>query len=346
MKTLDKDSLRNKLMGLGEESMRKSYYAELLEKSQDLELKNKELTLQIQKRAEAEIELKKFNEGLEAIVAERTQSLTLLNQQLVVSLDQLKMATEALFQDEKNRALTTLMIGLSHEINTPLGVCITSSSYHAHLLELLKSESEKCSINPQLTELIDELVLSNVIIQRNLETNRSLISDIQGIFEDQIHNSLKTFDVIAYTHTILKTFKSQLDHQSITVKIIEPPIPLIVIGSPGLLSRILTHLLNDSLIHAFPNIVSPHIEIRFEMDSEIITLHYCDNGIGIDESLISKVFDPFYTMARTKKKVGLGLYGLKYLLEDKLGGTICLISSKGKGVHFIIKTPLGQQDEN
>ena len=68
-------------------------------------------------------------------------------------------------------------------------------------------------------------------------------------------------------------------------------------------------------------------------------IDYQDNGCGIKEQELDRIFDPFYTMKKNKDRSGLGLFGIKHVIENQLNGSINLLHKVESGVHFIVDFP-------
>ncbi|MCK8060261.1 MULTISPECIES: sensor histidine kinase [unclassified Fusibacter] len=334
MNSSEKDKLRSKLMGLGENSIRKNYYTELLEKTKALQKNNLKLEQEIQKRMVAEEKLNRLNEQLEVRIKERTSELQTSNKQLLESLNHLELAMDVLIAEEKNRAMSKMLMGLSHEINTPLGNAIMTTSFQATLIrDYAKSSSFPPGFWSQLLE-------SNELIRRNLEQNKHLVDDMQTLFEDDSVEDSITFDVVSHIKKVLRTLEHSTQSHNIRVVLHTIQDVIVVNGLPSVFSRIVTHLVEDTVLHAFKGeTLDPTITISLLSGEDEIQLYYKDNGIGIPASEIDKIFDPFYTMKKGKKRSGLGLFAIKQLITTQLHGQIKIDSNPNEGIQFIITIP-------
>jgi len=109
---------------------------------------------------------------------------------------------------------------------------------------------------------------------------------------------------------------------------------------PGVFAQIFSNLIMNSDLHAFSGQENNKIEIY--ADSSLpLTIHYKDNGKGIDPSIENKIFDPFFTTARGEGGSGLGLNIVYNLVTQKLNGKIEILRD-GEGLHFVIT--IGNQD--
>ena len=104
------------------------------------------------------------------------------------------------------------------------------------------------------------------------------------------------------------------------------------------LSLILNNLISNAIKYSDPKKDESFINISIELDTEQASLIFRDNGIGIDNAYIQKVFNMFFRATETNEGAGLGLYIVKEAVE-KLCGTIQLESQPGKGTTFRIALP-------
>lgn len=104
------------------------------------------------------------------------------------------------------------------------------------------------------------------------------------------------------------------------------------------LSVIMNNLISNAIKYHDPEKVSPFIRIAVEVDEEKAVMIFEDNGIGIEERYLDKVFDMFFRGTEKNKGAGLGLYIVKEAI-DKLGGKIAIQSKVGQGTLFTIELP-------
>jgi signal transduction histidine kinase len=111
----------------------------------------------------------------------------------------------------------------------------------------------------------------------------------------------------------------------------------------GVLSQVLMNLVFNSMLHGFGegfDKLNRVINLNVNKDDEgYLHIEYRDNGVGISEENLEKIFVPFYTTARNKGGTGLGLSIVHNMVEDKLMGTITVKSELGMGVSMLISVP-------
>ena len=122
---------------------------------------------------------------------------------------------------------------------------------------------------------------------------------------------------------------------------LDVPSGLTLNSYPGPYGQVLTNLIFNAVTHGFPDGSSGHVLIkarRFALDEVEITVS--DDGGGIPEDVQRHVFDPFFTTRRAHGNTGLGLYIVRNLVTQQLGGTVALVSAPGKGTTIRMRLPV------
>nr|WP_314899462.1 HAMP domain-containing sensor histidine kinase [uncultured Deefgea sp.] len=258
------------------------------------------------------------------------------------ALGQLKEAQNSLVQSEKMASLGSLVAGIAHEINTPVGIILTSASVLHDDSVLFREKIE--SGNMKKSEVISysqTAEQSSSLIISNAMRAADLIQSFKRVAVDQTSEARRDFELGKYLQEIITSIGPALKHSQITINIICPE-PIELEGYPGAISQIITNLINNAALHAFTDDLpssKKHVNIVAERYFNTVTLHVSDNGRGIDEAVISKIFDPFYTTKRANGGSGLGLNIVFNLVTQTLGGHIHVKSTVGKGTSFIMTFP-------
>lgn len=275
--------------------------------------------------------MKTENIKLEKLVIERTQSL--------------ELAMEELIHKEKLASLGSLVSGISHEINTPLGVAVSASSYLKSIA--LKSKDKLLSGKLTKTEFIkfvDHLEDSVLIIENNLIRASDLIQSFKQISINKTYTENTTFNIHDYLDATLKSL-----HHETRIKgheiILECPNNLNIYGNPGSFSQVITNLILNSIIHGFDEGVKGKISIKTHESNDWIVIEYNDNGKGIPKEIQSKVFDPFFTTNRKQGGSGLGLNIVYNIITGQFGGKIQVSSEIGLGTSFTIQLPKNHKEK-
>lgn len=299
-----------------------------------------------QERKLKEDEIVQLNLGLEKKVEERTIELENSMSVLEKTVRDLKDTQSKLVEQEKMASLGSLVAGVAHEINTPIGVAITASS---HLKQCSKDMSEKFLsgglTKNDFTDFVAELSEGTIMIGKNLERAAELIKSFKMVAVDQSNDDVRDFDIKEYFESVLLSLKPKLKRTSHNV-VLDIPNPINVVSSPGALSQIITNLIMNSLIHGFENKEQGTIEIRVHQENDHIHFHYFDDGKGIPDHMRQTIFDPFVTSARHKGGSGLGTHVLYNLVTQVLGGHVYLRDKEGPGVYFFMEFPTHIKSSN
>ena len=274
---------------------------------------------------------------LEYEVQKRTQELFFAKNQAEEALALLQETQQSLVQAEKMAVLGGLVAGVAHEINTPLGITLTSASF-------LSDETRKTSTRYKEGDLSgDELeayfevaTQSTQLSVINCHRAADLIHSFKQVAVDQTSNNQREFNLKIYLEEVLFSLRPALKKTNIKVQL-SCPTNLWLINYPGAISQIITNFVMNSLLHAYEPNQCGTIRLNIiESINDRIELHYSDDGKGIPLDIQSKIFDPFFTTKRSNGGSGLGLHLVYNIVHQKLKGTLTLQSIEGEGTTFIL----------
>ena len=286
--------------------------------------------------------LEQLNQELEQRVKIRTEELARTNDALQESLQTLQIAQDQLVQAEKMAALGTLVAGIAHEVNTPVGVAVMAASFLQDQTTSLKDlyvqrEMTRSGLESYL-KTADDLASS---ILRNLERAAQQIKNFKQVAVDQTSEEERQFRLKSYIEDLLSSLQPKLRPGRHVVHLHCPDM-LEIFSFPGAFSQILTNFIMNSLKHAFSETTQGKIDIDVTASEETLRLRYHDNGRGLTEEERAHIFDPFYTTKRGHGGSGLGLYIVYNLVSQQLRGSIQYESEAGRGTTFLITIPLPQ----
>lgn len=304
-------------------------------RTQELHALNQELTAMNQ-------ELQAVNDTLHHEVLERRRAeeqLSTANQELNRTLVDLQTTQEGLIQAEKMASLGNLVAGISHEINTPVGVSVTAASHLRQITEdLLRALGNNQLRRSHLEHHLQDCREGTGIILSNLGRAAELIRSFKQVSVDQASEERRTFFLKAYIGETLLSLQPKLKKTKIQVELTGSD-TLSLDSSPGAFSQIITNLVINSLTHAYNPQQTGHIRIDVQEQAEQVCLTYSDDGCGMDEATRARIFDPFFTTKRGKGGSGLGLYILYNIVTNQFGGTIECSSALGAGTKFTLLLP-------
>jgi len=290
-------------------------------------------------RQDTQVQLESLNNQLESLVEERTKELE-------SSLEELTHTQNQLVESERLAALGTLVAGIAHEVNTPLGIGVTAVS-HLNLINdkaLDKLDHKEMSIEDLKNYFIK--VDENIqILYYNLDRASELVNSFKQVAVDQNAIALMTFNINDYLKKILLSLKHEYKRTKHKIDIVCNE-QLYIHTYPGAISQIITNLIMNSLLHGFERIEKGHIEIHFDEISDYYHLVYKDDGKGIAKDDLGKIFEPFFTTKRDKGGSGLGLHIIYTIVTQQLGGTITIESDINKGIDILIRFPVLKRGED
>jgi two-component system, NtrC family, sensor kinase len=281
-------------------------------------------------RVEYEQKLMDFNANLEHTIAERTQSLQ-------CTLDTLKDTQAQLIKAEKLAALGSLVAGIAHEVNTPLGIAITANSLMTDYLTSLNQKLDADALTLDEMQSFRQQLRDALELQENhLERARNLIENFKRTSADQHHSQRERVRFGPYYKQIISTLLPLTKKQQVDIRLTIPD-DLECDTYPGDHVQILSNLIANSVTHGLGDTQEPEISISMERlptPPERYRVCYRDNGKGLNQESRQKIFDPFFTTARAKGCTGLGMSILYNLVHQRLGGQVELLDGPGFGLSY------------
>jgi Signal transduction histidine kinase regulating C4-dicarboxylate transport system len=296
-----------------------------------------------EQRRTAEEEVLRLNRDLEERVEQRTRELAEANQDLREAMDGLRRTQNQLVQSEKMAALGGLVAGVAHEINTPVGIGVTAVSHLGQKTREIRTLYDKDEV--RRSDLEDYLAVAQETADMtlgNLERASELIRSFKKVAVDQTTEERRPFKVREYIDAILLSLRPRLKKTRHRVEVRCDP-DLMVESYPGAFSQILSNFVLNSLTHAFDEGQEGHMVVEAAASDGLLTLTYSDDGRGMEPEVLQRVFEPFFTTARSKGGSGLGLSIVYNLVTQTLGGTISCESAPGRGATFTVTVPLGRE---
>ena len=285
-------------------------------------------------------ELNAHRTQLEHQVQKRTQQLLIAKNEAEESLMLLQETQQSLVQAEKMAALGGLVAGVAHEINTPIGITLTSASF-------LNEETKKVVTLYQQGELggdelesyFDTAQQSTELMTINCHRAADLIQSFKQVAVDQTSDNHREFDLKNYLEEVLLSLRPVLKKTAIHVEL-DCPNDLIIQGFPGAISQIVTNFIMNSLQHGYDAAQKGIINlIVTQLPDDKIEFRYSDDGKGIPESIQNKIFEPFFTTQRGNGGSGLGLNLVYNIVHQTLKGALRVQSIEGKGTTFVFNFP-------
>lgn len=286
-----------------------------------------------QQRA-VEAEIREVNAFLEQRVQERTHVLE-------VSLASVKAMQNELVRAEKMAALGSLVAGVAHELNTPIGNALTAASTiqdcAESLLIELSSERPRRSVLKANGEALKH---GSDIVVRNLHRAATLICSFKQVAVDQSSDQRRNFDLKCTIKEIWNTLAPMCRVGAHALEL-DFDTDIRLDSYPGAFAQIVTHFVSNSITHGFDGRHHGLMTIKARtVNSGDIRISFSDDGHGIETNVLKKVFDPFFTTQLGSSGGGLGMSIVHNLVTGPLGGRIAVESELGFGTIIHIDLPV------
>lgn len=265
------------------------------------------------------------------------------NQQLQDTVKHLRETQKQLIESEKLAALGSLVKGVAHEINTPLGVGVTAAS---HLQDEVNSLADQMRLKSltfsQLARFIDNAQMANQMVVANLDRAVGLVQSFKQVASDQADAVRRDFNLRECLDSVVASLAPRLEQGNKRIEL-SCPQELDLDSYPAALFQVVTQLSINALDHGLGETATPAggtLSIDCVRRGERVRITCADDGAGMPTEILARVFDPFVTTQRGQGYLGLGLHIAFNLVTGTLGGRINCDSELGKGTRFFIDLPL------
>src|ERR1019366_2890207 len=265
------------------------------------------------------------------------------------TLQELKSTQSQLIQSEKMASLGELTAGIAHEIQNPLNFVNNFSEVNTELIDELKEERNKeirdfkneddilNDIKENEQKIIHHGKRADAIVKGMLQHSRSStgvkeLTNINALADEYLR--LSYHGLRAKDKSFNANFKTDFDESIGTINII-----------PQDIGRVLLNLYNNSFYAVTekakqqPKDYEPTVSVSSKKMGDKVVLTVKDNGNGIPQKVIDKIFQPFFTTKPTGQGTGLGL-SLSYDIIKAHGGEIKVNTIEGEFTEFVIQLPL------
>jgi signal transduction histidine kinase len=299
-----------------------------------------------------------LKDQLEIQVAERTAELTKQKEELEHTVTELKSTQAQLIQAEKMASLGELTAGIAHEIQNPLNFVNNFSEVSNELIVEMNEELNRGDI--------DEAKAIAADIKQNLEKINHHGKRADAIVKGMLLHSRKNTgqkeptDINALTDEYLRLsyhgLRAKDKNFNASMKTVFDPTVGTLNIVPQDIGRVLLNLINNAFYAVTEKKKAVHAaepEARFEPTVTVTTrrvglpnanigriyIHVKDNGNGIPQNIVDKIFQPFFTTKPTGQGTGLGL-SMSYDIIKAHNGELKVNTKEGEGAEFIIKLPI------
>jgi len=283
---------------------------------------------------------------LEALVTERTAELTKQKEELELTLEELRATQSQLIQSEKMASLGELTAGIAHEIQNPLNFVNNFSEINTELITEMEEEIDKGNLEE--AKKIARDILENQqkinqhgkradsIVKGMLQHSRSSsgvkeLTDINKLADEFLR--LAYHGLRAKDKSFNASLKTDFDSRLGKISIVSEEI-----------GRVILNLLNNAFYSVSERKklkmegYEPFVTIVTRLVDDHVEIQVSDNGNGIPQKVMDKIFQPFFTTKPAGQGTGLGL-SLSYDIIKAHGGELRVETKEGEGTEFTIVLP-------
>jgi len=305
------------------------------EDEKKLEITNMQLENDIVELEILDKKLSELNQDLEKKVEEKTYELKLLNENLEKEIEdeveQNRQKDNMLFQQSKMASMGEMMENIAHQWRQPLSFIYTSASG-------LKLHKE---FNTLSDELLDEAI-ENIMNSTQFLSNT--IDDFRDFYKtDKVKSKFNVKEILEKT---LKLTSSRFTNRAI--KVIKDIDEIFIFGFENELIQVLVNILNNARdeLEKLPN-DERFIFVTLKQKEDKVIISVKDNAGGVNEKIINRVFEPYFTTKSDEKGTGIGLYMSNEIITKHFNGKIYVQNEvfihqqkEYKGANFVIEVPL------
>ncbi|MEH6450266.1 MAG: GAF domain-containing sensor histidine kinase [Oleispira sp.] len=275
------------------------------------------------------------NKLLSQTIDTRNEQLMKTNTELSKVLVQQSIDNIQSLQKEKADTTKKILAGFAHEINTPIGVATTATSYTLESIKQFINSIQNNQLSKQgALTILAEMADSAELTQSSLMKTAALISQFRQIDICLADDTKYNFNVDDFFRDFKDSCLSKLGNHVLEYEI-EGGLNC---HSKSALWQVISQLVDNSLEHGFINMTQGKIGIHVTANNNKLIINYQDDGCGIKAEEKQSVFEPFFSTQRESGKIGLGLNVIYNTITNSYGGDINLVDSP-VGVRYEISIP-------
>lgn len=285
---------------------------------------------------------------LEKLVAERTAELTQQKEELEHALVELRSTQTQLIQSEKMASLGELTAGIAHEIQNPLNFVNNFSEVSNELLDEMQEEMDKGNtaeaklIVADLKNNLEKInhhgkradsIVKGMLLHSRASSGQKELTDINALADEYLR--LAYHGLRAKDKTFNAKFETDFDLSIGKVSVI-----------PQDIGRVILNLLTNAFYVVaekkknLGDTFSPTVLISTKKTDNFLEIKVTDNGNGIPQKNIDKIFQPFFTTKPTGQGTGLGLSMCYEIVTQGHGGELKVETKDGEGSVFTVQLPV------
>jgi signal transduction histidine kinase len=285
---------------------------------------------------------------LEGLVAERTAELTEQKEELEHALTELRATQSQLIQSEKMASLGELTAGIAHEIQNPLNFVNNFSEVSSELLDEMQEEMDQGNTEEARLIAADiklnlekinhhgkraDSIVKGMLLHSRASSGQKEPTDINALADEYLR--LSYHGLRAKDKTFNAKFETGFDQTIGKINLV-----------PQEIGRVILNLLNNAFYAVaekkklIGDGFEPTVSVSTKKAGSHVEIKVIDNGNGIPQKIIDKIFQPFFTTKPAGQGTGLGLSMCYEIINQAHGGSLEVETKEGEGSAFIIRLPV------
>ncbi|AWN54822.1 HAMP domain-containing sensor histidine kinase [Methylobacterium sp. 17Sr1-1] len=300
-------------------------------------------------------------------IGRRERALRRAKEEADRTLAELRQTQSDLIQAEKLASLGQLVAGVAHEINTPLGIALTTATLvrdeARDFGELAKTGQLSRS---RLSHFVERMQEGSHLLTANLARAADLVHSFKQVAVDRVSDEHRRFALREWLGELLRSLGPLLRRGGHRLELEGPEARDGIDGGefevdthPGALAQVITNLVKNAVVHAFADgqpgrivvavsqVAAPQGALpqgalpqgALPQEGAWVRLEVRDDGRGIAAADRERIFDPFFTTARHRGSSGLGMHIVYNLVTGQLQGRIAVESREGSGTVVRVEFP-------
>lgn len=301
------------------------------------------LQAQLHELAKARDALSALNNQLEQRVTERTAQLEDANRNLSKALDDLRRAQDELARTAELVGLGSLVAGVAHELNTPIGTSLTvATSLAAETRSLHQQYHDGALKRSAVESFLQAAETMSPVLERNIRQAADIVERLRQLTSYQSTETRSTFLLDEVIERAVVLGRMQLPGAAYHLSV-ESSEAIQLDSYPDAITQILCSLINNASVHGFEGSTGGNIRISFQETAQdggkYVSISVCDDGKGIPKENLQRIFHPFFSTKFGQGGSGLGLYVAYNKAQKLLGGKLTASSELAHGACFVLSIP-------
>jgi signal transduction histidine kinase len=255
---------------------------------------------------------------------------------------ELDAARDTVVRSERMAALGRMVVGVAHELNTPLGVILTASTMLEEGQTAVQDAFTRAALGRgQLERFLVESNEAARVITRAVQRAAELVRRFKGVAADQVTEQARVVVLRDHLRDVVGAMAPYTRQERMSVTVDGDDVALRTY--PSAFTQIVDNVLVNASVHAYlPDTPVEARRLRFHAvaapgGGALLTVE--DDGVGMDTETLARACEPFFTTRRGRGGTGLGLHIVHNLVVGPLGGQLELSSAPGRGTRLLIRLP-------